>query len=85
MQWTSLRRVKLIPTQQIDVLWNTLYMDKALNYLRNMGETVLSEDVVRLSPLGFRHINFLGRYDFTLEESFERNRLRPLRDTNQWC
>lgn len=32
---------------------------------------------VRPSPLGFRHVNFLGRYVFTLPEP---GRLRPLRD-----
>jgi hypothetical protein len=34
-------------------------------------------DLARLSPLGFRHVNFLGRYAFTLPEP---SRLRPLRD-----
>ena len=32
------------------VLWNTIYMDAALNQLRNEGFQVLDEDVARLSP-----------------------------------
>lgn len=59
------------------VLWNTRYMDLALAQLRSRGIEVHEADVARLSPLGFRHINFLGRYAFTLPEP---GRLRPLRD-----
>ena len=44
------------------VLWNTIYMDAALDRLRAEGHDVLSADVARLSPLGFKHINMLGRY-----------------------
>ena len=43
------------------VLWNTIYMDAALNQLRAEGFDVRAEDVARLSPLGFDHINMLGR------------------------
>jgi hypothetical protein len=65
------------------VLWNTIYMDAALNQLRNEGFQVLDEDVARLSPLGHEHINMLGRYAFTLPDSVARGELRPLRDPNQ--
>ena len=46
----------------IVVLWNTLYMNAALNHLRNEGIEVRPEDAARLSPLGHENINFLGRY-----------------------
>jgi TnpA family transposase len=59
------------------VLWNTRYMDLALALLRSRGIEVHEADAARLSPLGFRHVNFLGRYAFTLSEP---GRLRPLRD-----
>jgi TnpA family transposase len=62
------------------VLWNTIYMDAALARLRAEGHEVRDEDVVRLSPLGFTHINMLGRYAFTLPEAVARGELRPLRD-----
>ena len=64
----------------IIVLWNTLYMDAALNRLRAEGHDVRDEDVARLSPLGFEHINMLGRYAFTLPDAVARGELRPLRD-----
>jgi hypothetical protein len=42
----------------------------------------LTVPVARLSPLGFKHINMLGRYAFTLPETVARGELRPLRDPN---
>lgn len=62
------------------VLWNTIYMDAALNQLRTEGYEVKSEDIVHLSPLRFGHINMLGRYAFTLPEIIAHGELRPLRD-----
>jgi TnpA family transposase len=66
----------------IVVLWNTIYMDAALNQLRAEGFDVRPEDIARLSPLGFKHINMLGRYAFTLPDTVARGELRPLRDPN---
>jgi hypothetical protein len=62
------------------VLWNTIYMDAALNQLRAENFDVRDEDVARLSPLGFDHINMLGRYAFILPDQIARGELRPLRD-----
>ena len=62
------------------VLWNTIYMDAALNQLRAEGFDVRPEDVARLSPLGFDHVNMLGRYAFILPDGIARGELRPLRD-----
>jgi len=62
------------------VLWNSIYMDAALNQLRAEGFDVRAEDVARLSPLGFDHINMLGRYAFILPDQIARGELRPLRD-----
>jgi Tn3 transposase DDE domain len=61
------------------VLWNTRYMDAALNRLRSLGFEVKSEDVARLSPLSDKHFNVLGRYHFTVTESILKGELRPLR------
>jgi TnpA family transposase len=62
------------------VLWNTIYLDAALDQLRAEGHGVRDEDVARLSPLGFEHVNMLGRYAFTLPDVVARGGLRPLRD-----
>ncbi len=42
--------------------------------------TVLPEDVERLSPLGYDHINLLGRYTFSLPGEVRQGALRPLRE-----
>ena len=61
------------------VLWNTIYMDAALDRLWAEGFDVRDEDVARLSPLGFDHINMLGRHAFSLPEPVAGGELRPLR------
>ena len=55
-------------------------MDSALNQLRTGGFDVRDDDISRLSPLGFDHINMLGRYAFTLPDTVARGELRPLRN-----
>ncbi|BFI60241.1 DDE transposase (plasmid) [Yersinia pseudotuberculosis] len=50
------------------VLWNTLYMQEALSWMRSNGEETRDEDIARLSPLMHGHINMLGHYTFTLSD-----------------
>ncbi|MBF0333487.1 MAG: Tn3 family transposase, partial [Alphaproteobacteria bacterium] len=64
------------------ILWNTIYMDVAIDQLRSEGFDVREDDVARLSPLAHEHINMLGRYAFTLPELVARGELRPLRSPN---
>jgi hypothetical protein len=61
------------------VLWNTIYMEAALDQLRVSGYPVKNEDVARLSPLQHEHINMLGRYSFSVPEAVAKGELRPLR------
>lgn len=66
------------------VLWNSRYLDAAVEQLRAhppKDREVLDEDVARLSPLGYKHINTLGRYNFIASQPGEG--LRPLRDPSQ--
>jgi hypothetical protein len=53
----------------IIVLWNTLYIDAAVEQLRVEGFPVRAEDVARLSPLIHDHINLLGRYAFSVPDA----------------
>jgi TnpA family transposase len=62
------------------VLWNTIYMDAVLQQLRREGHPVREEDVARLSPLIYEHINLLGRYSFAIPDAVIRGELRALRD-----
>lgn len=61
------------------ILWNTIYMDAALDQLRREGFDVRDEDVARLSPLTHEYVNMFGRYAFILPEPVARGELRPLR------
>jgi TnpA family transposase len=64
----------------IIVLWNTIYINAALQQLEQEGFEIQSEDIACLSPLVFEHINVLGRYSFSLPEAVSRGELRPLRN-----
>jgi TnpA family transposase len=52
------------------ILWTTRYVDAALNHLRTTGADVKKEDLARLSPLGHKHFNMLGRYHFAFQKRF---------------
>lgn len=60
-------------------LWNTIYMQSALQHLRqNTSIEINEENEARLSPLLHGHINVLGHYSFTLAEQITQGQLRPL-------
>jgi hypothetical protein len=56
------------------LVWNTMYAQAQLS--------MLEEDVARLSPLKWAHINVLGRFEFTMSPDVAGGDLRPLRDPN---
>jgi len=60
------------------VLWNTIYMESALDHLKNQSVTIDENFEQRLSPLLYQHINVLGHYSFTLSAQIEKGKLRPL-------
>ncbi|SNR88157.1 Tn3 family transposase [Hymenobacter mucosus] len=62
------------------VLWNTRYLQQALEHHQAVDGPPEPGDVARLSPLLHEHINMLGRYDFSLPEGIAAGQLRPLRD-----
>jgi TnpA family transposase len=61
----------------IIVLWQTVYMQAALDHLGANGHHPDPADVARLSPLGHPTINLQGRYQTTDRQPT--GRLRPLR------
>lgn len=60
-------------------LWNATYVGAVVERLRAEGIDVDPQDVARLSPLLHKHINFLGRYAFSLPEPIANGQLRQLR------
>ena len=63
------------------VLWNTIYMQAALDHTCQAMD-IREEDVARLSPLVYGHLNVLGHYSFTLADQVRDGQLRPLNQFN---
>lgn len=57
-------------------------MQEATTQARAEGMEVHPDDLIHLSPLIWRHLNFLGRYDFSLPDTVRNGGLRPLRKPN---
>ncbi len=60
------------------VLWNTIYMQDALDQLKQNGLPILDDDVAGLWPLRHEHMNVLGHYSFTLADTILAGKHRPL-------
>lgn len=60
------------------ILWNTIYIDSALNHMKKDGAKLEEKDIACLSPLQYKHINVLGNYSFNLDEAVINGNLRPL-------
>ncbi len=65
------------------ILWNTIYMQAALDHLQSLLVEIREEDKARLSPLEYKHVNMLGHYSFTLAENVMKGELRPLKQQSE--
>ena len=62
------------------IVWNTVYMAKVLEALREQSYDVDEDDLRRLSPARYEHINPYGKYRFELDKALPHGHLRPLRE-----
>src|SRR5690242_9562255 len=60
------------------VHWNTVYLDRAVRYLRARGATVSDDLLTHVAPLGWEHIGLTGDYVWTAADPAGPS--RPLRD-----
>lgn len=61
------------------VLWNTVYLGRAVAALHGNGQPV-DDDLLRyLSPLGWKHINLTGDYLWRSSVKTGGGKFRPLR------
>ena len=44
------------------VLWNIVYLGRAIDVLRTRGERIGADDLADLSPLGWEQVNITGDY-----------------------
>jgi hypothetical protein len=65
------------------VLWNTRYIQRVLAQLEQLGLDIGPQDIERVWPLGFQHVNMLGRYSLELPEPLIHGELRSLRDSSE--
>ena len=61
------------------VLWNTVYLDKAITSMKEHGQQVDDNLLQYLSPLGWEHINLTGDYVWQQSKQPKNGKFRPLR------
>ena len=61
------------------ILWNTTYLQRAVDHLRKQGHHPAPGDLAHLSPLGWEHINLTGDYHWDTSSTLGPDEFRPLR------
>ena len=61
------------------VLWNTVYLERAINALREHEKPIDNAQLQFLSPLGWEHINLTGDYLWRNSAKIGIGKFRPLR------
>lgn len=61
------------------VLWNTVYLERAVKAQRDYGHPVDESLLSYLSPLGWEHINLTGDYLWRSSVKIGSGKFRPLR------
>ncbi len=59
-------------------IWNTIYLEKAIDYKKSIGDEINEELIANIFPLGWEHINMLGEYSFKFDDNKDKEILRPL-------
>ncbi|MDR3592441.1 MAG: Tn3 family transposase [Negativicutes bacterium] len=62
------------------MLWNTMYLSRAVAELRASGEDIADDLLAHIAPLGWEHISFNGDYIWPSEPI--QGGFRPLRNPN---
>ena len=61
------------------VLWNTVYLERAVAAIRETGQSVPDDTLAHLSPLKWEHINLTGDYHWRKDAGLRNRKPRPLR------
>jgi TnpA family transposase len=61
------------------ILWNTIYIEQAVQALLKTGQHIDENLLQHLSPLGWEHINLTGDYVWPRNKHVVKGNLRPLR------
>jgi TnpA family transposase len=61
------------------ILWNTVYLEKAIIALREQGQHFDDACLQHIAPVHWNHINLTGDYSWRQNKRVEKGGLRPLR------
>ena len=61
------------------MVWNTVYLQRAVEHLKSEGTVIPDEILQRISPLGYEHINLTGDYVWRQEDLPLEGEFLPLR------
>ena len=65
------------------VLWNTVYLQRAVAALREQGRRANDDLLQYLSPLGWEHVNLTGDYVWRRNTKVDAGKFRPLRPASE--
>ncbi len=65
------------------ILWNTVYLERAISTLRSLGKDIPETLLPHLSPLGWEHINLTGDYVWHANRRVVKGGFRPLRNPKE--
>ena len=65
------------------ILWNTVYLERAIAALKKQGNPIREDLILHISPLAWEHINLTEDYVWRLSRRVAAGRFRPLRKTGQ--
>jgi len=60
-------------------IWNTVYLERAINALQERSYVIDQKLLAHLSPLKWEHINLTGDYHWRRDGGLRNRKLRPLR------
>ncbi|NHB94877.1 Tn3 family transposase, partial [Photorhabdus cinerea] len=63
-------------------LWNTVYIERAIESLKRKGVQINEQLLSHLSPLGWEHINLSGDYIWRNNLKLGAGKYRPLRSVD---
>ena len=65
------------------ILWNTVYLERAIRLLQQKGKSISNELLVYLSPLAWEHINLTGDYIWHANRRVAKGHFLPLRQPRE--
>lgn len=65
------------------ILWNTVYLERTIQALRDSGQNIDENLLPHCAPLGWEHINLTGDYLWRQNRIIELGNFRPLRMTEK--